>query len=240
MEKTLPAGALILLRFIAETETGHSAPACYGVVYGHNQGKLPKPLTRMTFDEVVADGPRRTRAYGSSAAGAYQFMRDTLDKPQTPADLKGELNLTGQEKFTGELQDRLGYHLLKRRGYKDFVNGRLSVAAFAKNLAKEWASFPVLTDTQGAHRTLTRGQSYYAGDGLNKALIRPEEVEAVLAQVLAAKDQPARPITAPIPADRPVGPSAKTVGILTLVAALLASVVGSIADLACNFLKLWC
>ena len=43
-------------------------------------------------------------------------------------------------------------------------------------LAKEWASFPVPSRMRGAHRTVERGQSYYAGDGLNKALIGPDVV----------------------------------------------------------------
>lgn len=50
----------------------------------------------------------------------------------------------------------------------------------------EWASFPVLTDARGKHRDVARGQSFYAGDGVNKALVSPERVEAVLDQVKAA------------------------------------------------------
>ncbi len=47
----------------------------------------------------------------------------------------------------------------------------------------EWASLPVLTATKGAHRQVVRGQSYYAGDGLNKSLVKPERVEDVLRAV---------------------------------------------------------
>jgi muramidase (phage lysozyme) len=81
MHPDVPRGAAILLDFIGVTETGKAGPEGYGVVYGHNQGKLKKPITSWTLDEVEADGPRRTKAYGSSAAGRYQFMRDTLDSP---------------------------------------------------------------------------------------------------------------------------------------------------------------
>src|SRR6185312_4179042 len=111
---------------------------------------------------------------GSSAAGRYQFMRATL------LGLRSELNLRGSQL----LQDRLGYHLLLRRGYDDFMAGKISRTEFGKRLAQEWASFPVLTVCKGAHRQLNRGQSYYAGDGLNKALVKPEKVEAVLDEVL--------------------------------------------------------
>lgn len=185
MHPDVPNGAALLLAFIAKTETGKEGREAYDVIYGHNQKKLKKPITQWTLDEVEADGPKRTKLFGSSAAGAYQFMRDTLDSPKTLKDIEGEMGLTGKELFSPDLQDLMGYHLLKRRGYLDFVGKKITKLAFGKALAQEWASFPVLADTQGSRRKVTRGQSYYAGDGLNKALISPEKVEAVLADVLA-------------------------------------------------------
>lgn len=100
----------------------------------------------------------------------------------------------GKRKFDPELQDRLAYALLDRRGYEKFAAGKLSIVAFGLALAQEWASFPVLEDCQGAHRKVKRGETYYAGDHLNKALISPETVEAILAVhpssvVLAAFNQ---------------------------------------------------
>ena len=38
--------------------------------------------------------------------------------------------------------------------------GKISRTEFGKRLAMEWASFPVLTYTKGAYRSVTRGQSY--------------------------------------------------------------------------------
>jgi len=185
MHKSIPLTAAHILKFIYRTETGHDAPECYEVVFGHKQAKLSKPLTRMTFDEVVAGGPARTKQFGSSAAGAAQFMRDTLDAPKTSADLKGQLGLTGDELFDADLQDRMAFHLLKRRGYDKFMAGSIGVVAFAKGLAQEWASFPVLQSVKGAHRQVARGETYYAGDKLNKALITPEQVEELLREAKA-------------------------------------------------------
>jgi muramidase (phage lysozyme) len=204
MDRTVPAGAAYLLTCIADIETGSVAPKCYEVIFGHNQAKLPKPLTSMTLDEVEADGPRRTRKFGSSAAGAYQFMRDTLDKPGSLADIEGEMGLSGKELFSPDLQDRMGYHLLKRRGYQSFAAGKMTAVDFGKRLAQEWASFPVLTDCQGAHRWVKRGQSYYAGDGLNKSLVKPEKVETILKRVrelsrMTIVDGPNTPATKPAP-----------------------------------------
>lgn len=75
--------------------------------------------------------------------------------------------------------------------------GKISRTEFGKRLAMEWASFPVLTVCKGAHRQLNRGQSYYAGDGLNKALVAPEKIEALLDKVKALLG--VLPLGTPIP-----------------------------------------
>ncbi|GLS30725.1 hypothetical protein SAMN04488498_1396 [Mesorhizobium albiziae] len=164
----------------------------------------------MTLDEVVKAQPSWTKRYGSSAAGAAQFMRDTLDKPGTLADLRGELGLTGREKFTGDLQDWLAFHLLKRRGYERVMEGKLTRTAFGKALAQEWASFPVLADTKSANRTVRRGQTYYSGDRVNKSLVAAETVEAVLDRVKAAARK-TTPATKPAPKAAPAEIDKETV-----------------------------
>lgn len=198
MDKNVPPGAAILLDFIGDIE----APKGYGTIYANKQNTLPKPLTSMTLDEVIASGPSWTRAHKSSAAGRYQFMNATLK------GLKKELGLRGSQTFDANLQDRLGLHLLKRRGYDSYMAGKLSATAFGKLLAQEWASLPVLADTKGGQRDVKRGQSYYAGDGLNKSLVKPEKVEAIIALAkkanatfVQAPPEPAKPtpVSAPAP-----------------------------------------
>lgn len=174
------ANPKVILKFISKTETGREGLAAYNTVYAHRENSMIKPLVLMTIDEVIEQGAFRTRVFGSSAAGAYQIMRDTLK------GLKTELKLSGSEKFDAEMQDRLGLVLLKRRKLDRWISGKISDVEFALELAKEWASFPVLANTRGAHRKIVRGQSYYAGDGLNKSLVKPEEIEAMLAE---AKNQ---------------------------------------------------
>lgn len=176
MDKTVPAGAALLLDFIASKE----APEGYGTVYGNNQAKLATPLVRMTIADVIASGTNWTNRFGSSACGRYQFMKATLQ------GLVKELGLTGREVFGPDLQDRLGYHLLKRRGYEAFMSGSLSTAAFGLKIAQEWASFPVLAATKGQKRAVSRGQSYYAGDGLNKSLVSADAVEVALSKARKA------------------------------------------------------
>lgn len=225
MDPTVPAGAAILLDFMRETETGRRDPTAYDTLFGHNERHLPKPLTRMTLDEVIAAGPGWTRAYKSSAAGAYQFMRATLQ------DLKAELGLRGSQIFDANLQDRLGYHLLKRRGYAEAVAGRISAEEFGKRLAMEWASMPVLAATKGAHRTLERGQSYYAGDALNKSLVPAATFEAVIARALATAR--AAPAAADVPVT-PLPPASSAARLAPLITALMAALAALLAALGFN------
>ncbi|MCF7645046.1 hypothetical protein KQ944_07805 [Bacillus subtilis] len=183
MDKTVPAGAAILLDFIRKIEAGRTDRASYDVIYGKNQHKLKKQITAMTIGELVDEQVSFTKRFKSSASGGYQFMRKTLQ------DLSRELRLSGKQMFDPDLQDRLGYHLLKRRGYEEFMAGKITMTEFAKRLAMEWASFPVLAATKGQHQQLKRGQSYYDGDALNKALVKPEDIEVILRKAKAAGNE---------------------------------------------------
>jgi muramidase (phage lysozyme) len=143
----------------------------YNVAYGGTKDNF----TNMTIDEVLqwqddyVDAGSR-----SSAIGKYQIIRKTL------RDLKKKMKLTGDEVFSPEMQDAMFVELLRKRGYDKWTEGKLSDDEFGNNLAKEWASFPVLTDMKGSKRKVKAGETYYAGDGLNKALISPEEVRGAL------------------------------------------------------------
>jgi muramidase (phage lysozyme) len=240
LDPTVPHAAAHILDFVYRTETGRDRPACYDVVYGHNQGKLGKRLTAMTLGEVIEQQRFWTKRFGSSAAGAPQFIRTTLQ------GLAKELSLSGAQRFDGNLQDRLGWHLLKRRGYEDFIAGRITRTAFGNRLAMEWASFPVLAGTKGQKATVKRGQSYYAGDGLNKALVAPARVEAVLDEAMRiSKSLPSAPATKPAaspthkPQDGqkpPATPSGPTKAVPALVA-FLALVAAGIVAVALEVLK---
>lgn len=201
MQRPIPNGAAILLASIREIETGKADRSAYDVTYSHKQGRLKKPLTSMTYGEIIDAQRSWSKNHGSSAAGGYQFMRATL------IDLaKANPSISGSDLFTPSLQDQLGYQLLLRRGYNEFMAGKISRTEFGKRLAQEWASFPVLANTKGAHRQVSRGETYYAGDKLNKALVTPERIERLLDQVKAASaatPAPAKPVPAPIPTPKP-------------------------------------
>ena len=234
MDKTVPPGAAILLDFIRQTEVGRSDRASYDVIYANKQGKLTKPLTSMTYGEVVDAQKGWSKNHGSSAAGGYQFMRATL------IGLAKEITaIRGDQVFDPDLQDRLGYHLLKRRGYERFVTGQISITAFGKALAQEWASFPVLAPAEGQKRSVARGQSYYAGDGLNKALVNPEKVEAVLRRVLEAAQKPAS--KAPVVAQETVQPaSAAPANSIAVALVAIAGAAAWAASVPCSLFGVMC
>lgn len=173
----IPAAAKIALDFIASKE----APRGYDTVYGNRMSRMPKPLTSMTINEVIAQGAWRTKQFGSSACGRYQFMKATLEGLVSAGRARGD------ERMTPDVQDRLGYELLIRRGYKRFMAGSMSAVDFGNQIAMEWASFPVLSAINGKRR----GQSYYAGDGQNHALVAPEPVEDMLERMLTTAASPA-------------------------------------------------
>lgn len=132
-------------------------------------------FTDMTIDEVL-DWQKKFVNAGSpsSAVGRFQIIRKTLK------DLKKKMKLSGDELFSPEMQDAMFVQLLKRRKYDKWVDGEISDEEFGNNIAKEWASFPVLTDMKGSKRNVKVGESYYAADGLNKALISPADVHKAL------------------------------------------------------------
>lgn len=66
-------------------------------------------------------------------------------------------------------------------------------------LAKEWASFPVPYAMVGHHGQISAGQSYYAGDKKNKALVGIPAVKAVLKAAKAATTAPKPVEPAPVP-----------------------------------------
>jgi hypothetical protein len=199
MNPNVPCGAAILLDFIAGLETNRQDQAAYETIIGYRNekpGALLKPITEMTLDELLAEQKRwvRNLKAPSGAAGRYQIIRPTL------LSLIAELGVPLSAKFAPDLQDRFGFALLKRRGWDRFASNTLSLRDFGNSLAREWASFPVLDDQTGAHRPVKRGESYYAGDGINASLTKAGNAEAVLAEVL---NELTRSPTAPPPLPRP-------------------------------------
>ena len=113
-------------------------------------GGNKKQLTSMTINEVLQY--QNSRGTNMKAAGKWQIMPNTL------RGLKKSMNLTGDELFTPEMQDRMAFELaMNRKGYRQFANAtgdeKLALMGAAQNdLAKEWASMPMANDAEGMHR----------------------------------------------------------------------------------------
>jgi len=199
----VPSSAMALLNLIA-THESEGAARKQGVASGYDvvwsgigqQDRPPKPLSTMTVQEVLDWQDGIDSRYNSEAAGRYQVMEDTL------RGLVDRGDIDPASVFDKNTQDQIGLKLLQRRGYDAFSSGQMDAVAFGNNLAKEWASFPVLADVRGQKRTVTRGESYYAGDGLNRAGIDPQAVEAALRGE-------AQPVAGPFP----MGPVAEQLGL---------------------------
>jgi uncharacterized protein (TIGR02594 family) len=159
-----------LLEVVSRHEGGKNYNARFGDIANQN----PR-FVDMTLSEVLrwqADFVRKGSP--SSAVGRYQIIQGTL------RGLKDKLKLVGTELFDAALQDRLAMQLLKNRKLENFLSKSISRTRFGLFLAMEWASLPVLAAVNGKHKSVVRGQSFYAGDGLNKAHVAPEDVETVL------------------------------------------------------------
>ena len=113
-------------------------------------GENKKQLTSMTINEVLQY--QNSRGKNMKAAGKWQIMPNTL------RGLKKSMNLTGEELFTPEMQDRMAFELaMNRKGYRQFANAtgaeKLALMGAAQNdLAKEWASMPMANDAEGMNR----------------------------------------------------------------------------------------
>ncbi len=155
----------------------------YNVVWGGigAQHKPPRRLTTMTVQQVLDWQDSIDPLYNSEAAGAYQVMEDTL------RGLVDSKQVSRKAVFNRTTQDKIADLLLKRRGLDSFLAGKISREKFANNLAKEWASFPVVSRVFNGKRMVNPGQSFYAGDGLNKALTTPSAVLAALDKLKAVR-----------------------------------------------------
>jgi uncharacterized protein (TIGR02594 family) len=172
--ESLPNKFTSLLELISRHEGGKNYNARFGDISNQNPRFVDMSLSDVLKWQAkfVKDGSP------SSAVGRYQIIQGTL------RGLKERLKLSGSEQFDVELQDRLGMQLLKDRKLENFLSKSINLTRFGLFLAMEWASLPVLAAAKGKHKNVVRGESFYAGDGLNKAHLEPEEIEKVLKETL--------------------------------------------------------
>jgi len=165
-----------LLDFIA----GKESLGQYNAYY-RNARQTEIPLTSMTLSEVQSFQADLGNRLGSSAVGRYQFIQTTL------RSVMDEMGLSGNERFTPELQDQMGLTLLNRRGYQEFLRGEITETQFGNRLSQEWAALPSFTvQTRKDGTVIQPGQSYHRGIQGNKALI---DIGSTRAAIMAATGQ---------------------------------------------------
>jgi conjugal transfer mating pair stabilization protein TraG len=151
--------AAAVLDLVAGPESGGHYDALY-----RDARQREVALAALTLREVRALQERRRRTHGGSAIGRYQFLAATLEA------LIDRFGLTGEERFTPALQDRLAQALLTDAGVEAWLAGTLPERAFAARLARVWAGLP--RDASGL--------SHYAGVGDNRATLAWPAVVAAL------------------------------------------------------------
>jgi len=117
------------------------------------------PLSSLTIQEIMdfqgdENGP---------AAGAGQIKYNTFKYL-----IKSGV-LSPDDVFSPENQDAANSRLLDRRGFVSWFNGDISTEEFGSDVAKEWASLPLLESRDVSGGKKERGDSRYGGS--NKALV---------------------------------------------------------------------
>ena len=118
--------------------------------------------TNMTIAEVA------DKATG--AVGMYQNLPKYLNERAVAVNLDPT-----KDKYTPENQIKIAEYLIGK-GQANVTPQMLkdNPDESMLRLSKVWAAIPVPYDTQGANRRVSKGESYYAGDGVNKAHITPD------------------------------------------------------------------
>ena len=157
----------------------------FNIVWGGiKKSDYPKrPITTMTIGEVLDWQDSIDKKYRSEAAGAPQILEDTL------RGLWKEAGLQLSSLFDEKGQRKLAEALLRRRGLIAYMEGKISTETFAKNLAHEWASLPLVSGPR-------KGRGVYDGDGLNKSLTKVKDFVAAVESVKAIP--PVRPDVEPV------------------------------------------
>ena len=163
-----------LLDLIAKAE---SVNGSYDSAY---PSKIIPGLSQMTIGEAISASGGTDSTGKHYAIGRYQFTK--------LGDQAKRAGLTLDDQFSPANQDAMAIALIeqKRGVTPELLETNPTLAA--KELAQEWAGLPVLESTQGAKRQVSRGESFYEGDGVNAAkIVSPDDITNTFDQVLSNK-----------------------------------------------------
>lgn len=202
------AGAASAMELIAGSEGGYNSinMGVAGDTPGGAKSVLGKDLVDMTVGEVMDAQANK----GVHAAGKYQII------PSTMKEFVSKMGISRDDKFDQATQEKFKDYVAQHARPKvgEFISGKLGedkIDEVVMSLAQEFASVGVPYATTG-HRgqKISKGQSYYAGIGGNRANVDPDVLKQKLLQdrqqFLAGKTKP-KPAT-PV-AGNPPGALAK-------------------------------
>ncbi|ELU51582.1 hypothetical protein [Vibrio campbellii] len=158
-----------------ETRNDYSA---YNQTYPKLRAFYNTNLDQMTIKEVM----EKQKSREIFAAGRFQLI------PTTLKDAVNYLGIDTSDTFSPEVQDRIFDEYLitkKRPNIIRFLKGKGRIEDAIYDWAKEFASAGVERGRKiSKGRIAVGGESYYSGDGLNKAHILPEEMKRSLNQAI--------------------------------------------------------
>lgn len=161
-------GPLLAAIRICEVDTPD--PRGYDIVYGGIPQRIrpPRPITQMSIDDVLNWQNSIRSSVESTATGAYQFIYTTL------LELVDRRRVVARSAILdAATQDRLAIALMT--GLDSWQAGQISDEAFGYNLARVWASMPVMETgrpVSGGRTASSPDNAYYGGVGSNPSTAR--------------------------------------------------------------------
>ena len=165
---------------------------------GKNIGKIGRTdFSKMTIAEYLRRGSLgKDNPDKIFAMGKYQIIPDTMRGIVKAMGLNPETTY-----LTPEVQDAMFKHIIERKpAVKNYLLGKSTDQnAAILALAKEWASIGVPEDVMRGDTLIKKGQSYYSGQGGNKAHTSVESVASAMGTPIAGDSGTLMASTKPAP-----------------------------------------
>jgi len=158
----------------------------------YTPGRKETPTGKKVTDMTVGEIKEAQKSGKLHAVGKWQMI------PSTFKDAVEKTGLSENQKFDEQTQDKMFEYFLSQKKPKigKYLNGDPSVTRDEAiiEVAKEWASVGVPIDMRGAYKEIKKGESYYSGDGVNKASTSPDLIGQMLDDTRSKKVVSAPPL----------------------------------------------
>lgn len=178
--------ALETLKSLISSGEGNYNSYNNGTANGCGAASKSTNFANMTVQELKARQASSDCSTRIFAFGKYQIIPSTFNSAVNAMGLKPS------DKITNDVQEKLFYYVVKSRSrlYTYLTQGGDPSKA-TMDAAQCWASIGVPYDTNYNGRTVSKGQSYYAGTN-NKAHTSPDSVQKALENLRSTIQQVAK------------------------------------------------